>query len=86
AWGDQVEQPVVLRCGLGKPPELTPTSALRVVSGVQWLPIMGTGSATWFVVDRAVYVALTLPDGMGTGPLQTVSEAVSALPAQSVRP
>ncbi|PWW55358.1 DUF3515 domain-containing protein [Actinokineospora spheciospongiae] len=86
-WGDRVAEPVVLRCGLSKPGELTPTAQLRVVSGVQWLPVEGTGASTWFAVDRPVYVALTLPDGLGTGPLQTVSEVVGrVLPAQPVRP
>ena len=33
------------------------------------------------VVDRPVYVALTVPEGSGTGPLQEVSDAVGeALP------
>ncbi|SDC63379.1 DUF3515 domain-containing protein [Actinokineospora iranica] len=87
AWGDAAGSRVVLRCGLGKPPELTPTAALRQVSGVQWLPIEGDGSATWFAVDRGVYVALTLPSTVGTGPLQTVSEVVGqTLAAQPVRP
>ncbi|GAA3055262.1 DUF3515 domain-containing protein [Actinokineospora globicatena] len=87
AWGDQVGDPVVLRCGLGKPPELTNTAALREVSKVRWLVIEGDGAATWFAVDRPVYVALTLPAGLGTGPLQTVSEVVGQrLVAQEVRP
>ncbi|MFC7616979.1 DUF3515 domain-containing protein [Actinokineospora soli] len=86
AWGDRMD-PVVLRCGLRKPPELTPTAALQVVSGVQWLPVRGTGSTTWFLVDRAVYAALTMPDAAGSGPLQTVSEVVAAeLKAQPVDP
>ncbi|HVK26446.1 MAG TPA: DUF3515 domain-containing protein [Actinokineospora sp.] len=87
AWGDRVGDPVILRCGLGKPPELTATSALREVSGVKWLPVDGSDSQTWFAVDRPVFVALTLPKGVGTGPLQTVSEVVgAALPAQKVQP
>ncbi|WP_018682093.1 DUF3515 domain-containing protein [Actinokineospora enzanensis] len=87
AWGDRVGDPVVLRCGLGKPPELAPDSALRAVSGVQWLPVDGETSSTWFVVDRPVYVALTQPHDVGTGPLQTVSEVVGrALLAQAVQP
>ncbi|GHF14382.1 hypothetical protein GCM10017786_55100 [Amycolatopsis deserti] len=76
AWGSP--DSIVLRCGLGKPPELTPTSQLRVVSGVQWLPVEGPGSSTWYVVDRAVYVALTVPDSAGTGPLQQISDTVAA--------
>ncbi|WP_116110809.1 DUF3515 domain-containing protein [Amycolatopsis ruanii] len=84
AWGSP--ESIVLRCGLGKPPELTPTSQLRVVSGVQWLPVEGPGSSTWYVVDRAVYVALTVPDSAGTGPLQQISDTVAAtLPAVPLR-
>jgi hypothetical protein len=82
AWGERGGEPVVLRCGLSRPPELTPTSELRVVSGVQWLPIEGDGASTWYLVNRAVYVALTVPAGTGTGALQGISEAVAAaLPA-----
>ncbi|HEY7595184.1 MAG TPA: DUF3515 domain-containing protein [Actinophytocola sp.] len=85
-WGGDRGEPVVLRCGLPRPDELTPTSALRDISGVQWLPIEGAGATTWVVVDRAVYVALTVPAGSGTGPLQDVSAAVGgALPARPVR-
>ncbi|MGX7824869.1 DUF3515 domain-containing protein [Actinokineospora sp. 24-640] len=86
AWGDRMA-PVVLRCGLRQPPELEPTSSLTQVSGAQWLPVTGMGSTTWFLVDRPVYVALTTPDTVGTGPLQTVSETVTAtLAAQAVKP
>jgi hypothetical protein len=84
AWGDT--DPVVLRCGLEKPPELTPTAELRVINGVQWLQVPGEGAATWYVVDRDVYVALTIPDTAGTGPLQEISTTVSAkLPARPLR-
>ncbi|MDQ0376798.1 DUF3515 domain-containing protein [Amycolatopsis thermophila] len=76
AWGSP--DSIVLRCGLGKPPELTPTSQLRVVSGVQWLPVEGPGASTWYVVDRAVYIALTVPDTSGTGPLQQISDTIAA--------
>lgn len=74
AWGES--DPVVVRCGLERPPELTPTSQLQSVSGVQWLPVSGDGSSTWYVVDRPVYVALTVPDSAGTGPLQEVSSTI----------
>lgn len=83
AWG---AEPIVLRCGLPRPAELTPTSALRVVNGVQWLRVPGAGSATWYVVDRDVYAALTVPASAGTGPLQTVSDTISAtLPPRPLR-
>ncbi|MBS1692960.1 MAG: DUF3515 domain-containing protein [Actinobacteria bacterium] len=41
----------------------------------------GAGDAsarsTWYVVDRPVYVALTLPAGSGPTPIQKISEAVA---------
>ncbi|MGW4523316.1 DUF3515 domain-containing protein [Amycolatopsis sp. NPDC004378] len=84
AWGDQ--DPLVLRCGLTRPPELTPTAALRLVNGVQWLQVPGDGASTWYVVDREVYAALTVPDSAGTGPLQQISDTVAAkLPAKPLR-
>ncbi|MFE9745590.1 DUF3515 domain-containing protein [Saccharothrix saharensis] len=76
AWSDGLREPVVLRCGLDRPRDLTPTSQLRVISDVQWLEVSEGGSATWYVVDRPVYVALTVPADAGTGPLQDVSAAV----------
>lgn len=68
---------MVLRCGLDRPAELTPdTQALRAVTGVQWLPVESESSTTWFVVDRPVYVALTVPNEAGTGPLQEISALI----------
>lgn len=74
AWGR--DKPVVLRCGLERPPELTRTASLRQINGVQWLHVPAeTGrSATWYIVDRPVYLALTVPEGTGTGPLQRISD------------
>ncbi|GAA1240807.1 hypothetical protein GCM10009676_27220 [Prauserella halophila] len=74
AWGR--DNPVVLRCGLDRPSELTRTSSLRQINGVQWLHVPDeTGpSATWYVVDRPVHLALTVPEGTGTGPLQRISD------------
>ena len=77
AWSGARGEPVVLRCGLGQPAELTPTAALREVSKVTWLPIEGDGASTWYTVDRSVFVALTVPEGTGTGALQTISELVA---------
>lgn len=76
AWGE--DNPIVLRCGLDKPPELTTSSQLRLINGVQWLQVTGEGASTWYVVDREVYSALTVPDNAGTGPLQQISDAVAA--------
>jgi Protein of unknown function (DUF3515) len=76
AWGDKQHQPVVLRCGLDRPGDLSPTSSLREVSDVQWLVITEGDKATWYVVDRPVYVALTVPSDAGTGPLQDISTTI----------
>jgi hypothetical protein len=82
AWRGSAGDLVVLRCGVARPPELTPTSDLLDVSGVRWLRVTGTDAATWYAVDRAVIVALTLPGGVNTGPIQDVSSAIGrAMPA-----
>ncbi|SNR35576.1 Protein of unknown function [Haloechinothrix alba] len=74
AWG--LDDPIVLRCGVEQPGELAPDSPLRAVNGVEWLPVEGAGSHTWYAVDRGVYIALTVPDSAGTGPLQVMSETI----------
>lgn len=82
AWAGDRGEPVVLRCGLGKPAELQPTSSLRLISEVNWLPIEGDGATTWYTVDRPVYIALTIPEDAGTGVVQEMSETIAkAVPA-----
>ncbi|MEU3271639.1 DUF3515 domain-containing protein [Saccharomonospora sp. NPDC006951] len=85
AWG--LDNPVVLRCGLDRPPELTRTSDTRVINDVTWLQVPAEdGTATWYVIDRPVYVALTTPPGTGTGPLQRISDVVgTTLPEEPLR-
>jgi hypothetical protein len=73
AWAAENTEPVVLRCGLDRPADLTPSTATRAVDGVQWLPVEGQGATTWYTVDRSVFVALTVPASAGTGPLQDIS-------------
>jgi hypothetical protein len=73
AWG---EPPVVLRCGLDRPAELTASSRLLAVSGVQFLEIPGPGATSWVAVDRPVYVVLTLPVGSGSAALQRVAATI----------
>lgn len=79
AWA-AAPRPVVLRCGLTRPVELTPTSALLEVNGVRWLrlddglpdPVI----VSYVAVDRPVYVVLTAPTGAGSGPLQVVADVL----------
>lgn len=85
AWAGRVGDPAVLRCGIERPPELTRSSELLAVDGVNWLRVSGDSAATWYAVDRAVCVALTLPGDVSTGPIQGVSAAIAAvLPAVPV--
>jgi hypothetical protein len=82
-------RPVVLRCGLPRPAELTPTSELIVVDGVSWLqlpdPAPDPVQSSYVAVDRSVYVAVTVPTTAGSGPLQAVSDAIrTTLPAAPV--
>jgi hypothetical protein len=78
AWAAS-PRPVVLRCGLTRPAELNPASALLVVDGVNWLELPAPAPgvpASYVAVDRPVYVALTAASELGSGPLQVVSQAV----------
>jgi hypothetical protein len=88
AWA-AAPRPVVLRCGLPRPAELTPTSALLEVNGVRWLQLDDglpePVQVSYIAVDRPVYVALTTPVDAGSAPLQQVSDVVrETLPATAV--
>ena len=75
AWGDP---PAVLRCGITDPAELTCSAALTVLNGVAWLPLTGDGATTYVAVDRAQRVAVTVPDDVGIGVVQALSNTVRA--------
>ena len=79
AWGgEDGTAPIVLRCGLPRPVELAPGASTLDAAGVDWVAVEDgvPGSTTWVTVDRAVYVGLTIPDDVGTGPVQDVSRGV----------
>ncbi|QXQ12732.1 DUF3515 domain-containing protein [Skermania piniformis] len=81
--------PIVLRCGLDRPPEFTVGAALQQVDGVLWFEAANPDptTSTWYAVDRAVYVTLSLPRDAGPTPLQVVAEAITAaLPARPIDP
>jgi Protein of unknown function (DUF3515) len=76
-------QPVVLRCGLDRPAEFVVGSPIQIVDRVQWFEVAAgqqsagdAARATWYTVDRPVYVALTLPSGSGPTPIQQLSDAI----------
>jgi hypothetical protein len=86
AWKADGE-PVILRCGLDRPAEFVIGSPLQVVDAVQWFELADQGRSTWFAVDRAVYVALTLPQGSGPTPIQEISDVIAkSLPAKPIDP
>ena len=89
AWA-AAPQPVVLRCGLPRPSELNPASALLEINGVQWLQLSDDAPnpevVTYVAVDRPIYVVVTEPVDSGSGPLQQLSDVIrGALPAVPVR-
>jgi hypothetical protein len=92
AWRDAGEsggEPVILRCGLNRPAEFVIGSPLQLVDRVQWFRLEDPQSplTTWLCVDRAVYVALTLPSGSGPAPIQTMSDVIDrTMPAIPIRP
>lgn len=92
AWqAENGDRQVVLRCGLERPLEFTRAAPLQLVDGVQWFEVSGKAdgvdASTWFAVDRGPYVALTVPNGSGPTPLQSVSDAIAAaMPARPVDP
>jgi hypothetical protein len=79
AWA-AAPRPAVLRCGLTRPAELTPTSTLLEVNGVRWLQlddgVPDPVIVSYVAVDRPVYVVLTAPTAAGSGPLQVVADVV----------
>jgi hypothetical protein len=88
AWQATAEgEPIILRCGLDRPAEFVVGSPLQVVDAVQWFELADQGRSTWFAVDRPVYVALTLPQGSGPTPIQTISDVIAkSLPAKPIDP
>ena len=88
AWvHNSTVDPVILRCGLDRPAEFVVGSPLQMVDDVSWLEIANAGRSTWFAVDRAVYVALTMPQDSGPTPIQLVSKAIGVtLEARKIDP
>ena len=88
AWRADGE-PVILRCGLGRPAEVVVGAPIQVVNAVEWFRIDDPAIArsTWVSVDRPVYVALTLPAGSGPTAIQSVSDVIArTMAAMPIRP
>jgi Protein of unknown function (DUF3515) len=78
AWGDP---PVIVRCGVSRPFELTPGSAAFIVdiNGVEWLPRQTRTATVFTVIDRSVYVEVTVPNDTAEQPMPVFSDAVALL-------
>lgn len=81
AWasGGESPGPIQLRCGVPRPDDLAPTSALQTVDPVQWFqraPKEGEKGALWFAVDHRPYIALWLPNNSGNGAISDVSTII----------
>ena len=81
AWGDPA---VVLRCGVARPALLVPGSSAEVpaIDGLAWLIEDGKKAIVYTLVDRSVYVEVTLPAGTDPSSIMPVlSDAIGkALP------
>lgn len=81
---------LILRCGLDRPLEFVVGAPIQGVDAVQWFKVADEADvkrSTWFAVDRPVYVALTLPAGSGSTPIQAISTAISdTLPPTPIDP
>ncbi|OBG32081.1 MULTISPECIES: DUF3515 domain-containing protein [Mycolicibacter] len=87
AWTADDSEAVVLRCGLDRPADFVVGSPIQVVDHVQWFEVREGDRATWYVVDRTVYLALTLPPGSGPTPIQEVSDLIAdTVAAVPIRP
>lgn len=62
AWGNP---PIIVRCGVGKPEKLRPTSKLAVVNDVEWLPETQRSPLRYTAVHRTARVELLLPREYG---------------------
>lgn len=78
AWGDPT---VVLRCGVARPADLTSTSHLETINGIDWLLLEKPGQRIFTTAGRAVYIELTIPAGHDpqVGPLVDVAAAVATV-------
>lgn len=79
AWGRPA---IVLFCGVGTPPELTPTSVLTVVNGVDWLQVEEASGWRFTSVGRVVNVQVLVPKAYDqpANPLLDLASAVKHLP------
>lgn len=83
AWGNP---PVTLRCGVGAPPGLKPTSRLVTIANVDWLPEQRSAGYVFVTTGRVANVEVSVPDAYQpeTQALDDLANAVRAADPLSV--
>jgi hypothetical protein len=87
-------EPIVLRCGIDRPGDFNAASPLQDITvegaAVTWFRVADAdmGAASWFAVDRPVYVALTIPDDADAAvAVQDVTQVIGqTLPRTEINP
>lgn len=76
AWGDPA---VVLRCGVSRPARLNPslTQQLFSVDKVLMLPARSSSQTVFTVIDRRVYLDITVPSAYAQPPLGPLADAIA---------
>ena len=78
-WADTDDgDPIIVRCGVNRPRDFTPSSRLQAVNGVQWFitdTIEGRGQA-YVCVDHRPYVAVWVPVKAGNASITETSAAI----------
>jgi hypothetical protein len=85
AWGDP---PVVLICGVQRPPGWVVGESAIQINGVQWYVDTSDPEHTvWTAVDRPVYVQVTLPSSVDSAPVTALTTQIAqALPFREPTP
>jgi hypothetical protein len=75
AWG---QPPIVLRCGVARPADLNPalSAELFEVDSVLVLPHKTSSATTFTVIDRSVYLDVSVPSSYRQPPLGPIMDAV----------
>lgn len=82
SWGDPA---ITLRCGVGAPADLEPTSRCDVVNDVGWFSVERRESYRFTTIGRLGFVEVTVPHQYApeADALVDLSRAVSAMPEVS---
>jgi hypothetical protein len=85
AWGDPA---VVLVCGVDRPAGFVATAGLIQINGVQWyVDDSDPDTVVWTAVDRPVYVQVSIPSSVDSGPVAALSPIIGAtLTARAPQP